>query len=117
MRFLLDACVWGGARRVLLDAGHDVVSVVDEGAADPGDVQVLARAVEEQRELVTLDKDFGELTILRGAKHCGLLRLAGISARSQGQSILEVIDAHGAALAAGGIVTVESDRVRIRPAG
>ena len=36
---------------------------------------------------------------------------------TNGIDIPLVIDAHGAALAAGGIVTVEPDRVRIRPAG
>lgn len=29
MKLLLDSCVWGGARRELTAAGHDVVAAAD----------------------------------------------------------------------------------------
>jgi predicted nuclease of predicted toxin-antitoxin system len=32
----------------------------------------------ESRVLVTLDKDFGELAIMKGAPHAGIIRLVGI---------------------------------------
>jgi predicted nuclease of predicted toxin-antitoxin system len=65
MNILLDSCVWGGARADVTAAGHDVIWT---GAwlEDPGDEEILARAHAEGRILVTLDKDFGELAIVRG---------------------------------------------------
>lgn len=63
-------------------AGHDTVWAGD-WPKDPGDREILARACAEDRVLVTLDKDFGELAILHGAAHCGILRLVNIAARQQ----------------------------------
>ena len=65
MRVLLDACVWGGAKAKLASAGLDIVWVGD-CKEDPGDDKVIARALAENRVVVTLDKDFGELAIVHG---------------------------------------------------
>ena len=70
MKLLLDACVWGKAREDLLAAGHDVVHAAD-WPEDPGDEEILTRAYREGRVLITLDKDFGELAIVRGQPHVG----------------------------------------------
>jgi len=75
MKLLLDSCVWGGALRPLREAGHDAVCISD-WERDPGDRQILEAAHEQQRILVTLDKDFGERAIVFGEPHCGILRLA-----------------------------------------
>jgi len=83
MKVLLDSCVWGGAREVIAAAGRDVGRVGDwEG--DPGDAAILAAAHAESWVLVTLDKNFGEVAIAKGAPHAGSLRLVGIRARDQG---------------------------------
>jgi predicted nuclease of predicted toxin-antitoxin system len=60
MKILLDTCVWGGARKTLAAAGHDV-EWTGNWPQDPGDDTILAHAYQEGRILVTLDKDFGEL--------------------------------------------------------
>ena len=114
MRLLLDTCVWGGAKAVLREAGHDVVWGGD-WVEDPGDEEILARAYREQRVLVTLDKDFGELAIVRLLPHGGLLRLVGFSAREQGNVCLRVVAAYGGDLESAAIVTVDRRRVRVRP--
>lgn len=54
MRLLLDTCVWGGAKKELVSAGHDVVWCGD-WERDPGDLEILAVAKREQRILITLD--------------------------------------------------------------
>ena len=41
----------------------------------------LAKAHYEGRILVTLDKDFGELAIVKGKPHSEILRLVNLSAR------------------------------------
>lgn len=116
MRLLLDSCVWGGAPAELQAAGHDVVWA-GHWDKDPGDEEILDRALAEGRILVTLDKDFGELAIVRGLPHGGPLRLANFPARQQARACLRVLGLHGAELEAGAIVTAEPGVVRIRPAG
>ena len=115
MKLLLDACVWGGMAKRLRAAGHDVVWSGD-WPADPGDEEILARAFAEGRVLVTLDKDFGELAIVRGLPHAGIVRLVGLSALQQAELVQRVLGTHGADLAAGAIVTAEAGRLRVRTA-
>lgn len=115
MNLLLDSCVWGGARAELVERGHDVVSAAD-GDPDPGDDEILARAHAGRRILVTLDKDFGELAIVHRRPHSGIIRLVGYSARKQAAACEQVLVTHGEALIAGGIVTLEPGRVRVRSA-
>jgi predicted nuclease of predicted toxin-antitoxin system len=114
VKLLLDACVWGKAQTVLCDAGHDVVWA-GEWREDPGDTDILKRAHREGRVLVTLDKDFGELAILRRMKHSGIIRLVDISATRQAEICLQVIQKYEELLVDGAIITVDSRRVRIRP--
>ena len=64
MKLLLDSCVWGGAKALLIAAGHDVDWVVDL-AEDPGDVEILRETFHDERILITLDRTFGDLAIWR----------------------------------------------------
>jgi len=114
MKVLLDTCVWGGARKDLESAGHDVVWAGD-WPEDPGDEEILARAHDEGRILVTLDKDFGELAIVRGTPHRGIVRLVNLAARQQAAVCLHVFDLYGGELPSGAIVTAGPGRIRIRP--
>ncbi len=114
MKVLLDACVWGGARADLEAAGHDVVWA-GGWAEDPGDEEILARAHADGRVVVTLDKDFGLLAVLRSLPHAGIVRLVDLAAREQGPAAVATIARHAAELAGGAIVTVEPGRVRVRP--
>ena len=114
MKLLLDTCMWGGAKAELQAAGHDVLWTGDL-AQDPGDEDILAQAHHEQRALVTLDKDFGELAIRRNLPHCGIMRLVNIAARQQGVVCQQVLTQYGDELMRGAIITVEAGRVRIRP--
>lgn len=116
MKVLLDSCVWGGARETIATAGHDVAWVGDWDG-DPGDAAVLARAKAEGRVLITLDKDVGELAIVKGAPHAGIIRPVGIRARDQGPAVAQVLEVHLEDLVRQAILTVEPDRVRVRLPG
>jgi predicted nuclease of predicted toxin-antitoxin system len=70
VKVLLDSCVWGGARTVIEAAGH-AVDWVGDWPADPGDEDILAQAARLGAVLVTIDKDFGELAVVRGLSPCG----------------------------------------------
>ena len=113
MKILLDTCVWGGARKPLDLAGHDVIWTGD-WEKDPGDEEILAFAHRENRVLVTLDKDFGELAIVFGLPHSGIIRLVNLSAKQQGKVCADILARYEKNLETGALITVERDRVRIR---
>jgi predicted nuclease of predicted toxin-antitoxin system len=115
LKVLLDTCVWGPARFEIKAAGHEV-EWTGLWSEDPGDHEILERARGEGRVIVTLDKDFGELAVVRGLPHCGIVRLVGFGARQQGGVCVRVLKQYGRELEAGALVTVAPGRVRIRPA-
>ena len=87
MKLLLDTCVWGGASQELEAAGHDVLWA-GEWTEDPGDEEILARAHSEERILVTLDKDFGELAIVHRMPHSGIFASGEPGGQTAGYSLL-----------------------------
>ncbi len=114
MKVLLDSCVWGGARTVIEAAGH-ATDWVGEWPADPGDEDILRLAASAGAVLVTIDKDFGELAVVRRLPHAGIIRIVGFAARAQGPACVAALARYGDELAAGALVTVERQRVRVRP--
>jgi predicted nuclease of predicted toxin-antitoxin system len=113
MKILLDTCVWSGARDLLSAEGHDVIWA-GSWESDPGDVAILEFARVEGRILVTLDKDFGELAVLKGHRHCGVIRLVDWRAAEMGRICSTTIVKYSKELAAGALVTVSPRSVRIR---
>ena len=77
MRLLTDRCAGHRLAEWLQRNGHDVVEAQSLGP-DPGDRALLERARLENRILVTLDKDFGELIYLRQVSHSGLILLPDV---------------------------------------
>ena len=115
MKLLLDACIWPGAATELARHGHDVVWVGDWPTA-PGDDEILALAVKENRVVVTLDKDFGELAVVFGHAHSGIIRIVNFQISKYASVCLSAIEDHGEELAEGAIITAEPGRLRVRPA-
>lgn len=73
MRLLANENFGPTVVRHLREAGHDVLSVLELMSGSADDV-VLARAVAEDRILVTFDKDFGELAFRsRLPASCGVV--------------------------------------------
>ncbi len=112
---MLDTCVWGGAGGDLEDAGHEVVWSGD-WESDPGDEEILELALAQDRVLVTLDKDFGELAVVHGRAHHGIVRLVGFAAREQGPALVELLRRYEDDLSRSAIITASPERVRVRPA-
>jgi predicted nuclease of predicted toxin-antitoxin system len=112
-RLLIDSCVWPSATEELRAAGHDVDAVHD-WPEDPGDKDILQRAITESRILITLDKDFGELVFFHGAEHCGICRLVNLPAKDHAKTVLHILAGHEKELQAGAIIVAERDRIRIR---
>jgi len=114
VKLLIDTCISGSVRDVLQAAGHDVVWTGD-WLQDPGDDEILDHAHQEQRILITLDKDFGELAVVQARPHSGIIRLVNWSSQQQASTCLLILQKYSSELEAGAIVTAEPGRVRVRP--
>ena len=92
--------------------------MTSSGAASGTRIQatnpILARALQEGRVLVTLDKDFGELAVLQGAPHGGIVRLVDFSVRHQAAACLKILADYPADLQQGCLITAQPGRIRIR---
>lgn len=112
MKILLDSCISNKVRSQLEVAGHDVIWAGDK--PDPGDEALLKLAHAEGRVLVTLDKDFGKLAVLKHLPHCGIIRLVNLNLQEQVMSCLQALLDHGEDLSAGAIITAHRNRMRKR---
>ena len=73
MRFLLDQSAEARIAAFLSDRGHDATRVARDYPAGLPDHDVLAIAQNEQRILITNDRDFGELIVRHGHPHAGVI--------------------------------------------
>ena len=71
----LDQMLRLDVAQALRDEGHDVVRASEVGQARADDQQILHKAIDENRTLVTLDEHFGDWVILPLSKHPGVIRL------------------------------------------
>lgn len=78
---------------------------------DPGDDAIMCAAYDEGRVLITLDKDFGELAIVHGRPHRGIIRLVDWPGRQQGPHCVTVLERFASELVGGAILTVTSSRL------
>jgi predicted nuclease of predicted toxin-antitoxin system len=115
LRILANENFPGPVIRELRRRGHDVVSV-KESMRGARDRDVLARAQEDFRLVVTFDKDFGEL-----AYRFGLPASSGVILFRLSGSAPEIDNARALAALEIGIewsgcfAVVTDDRIRVRP--
>ena len=115
MKFLLDACAASRSMHsTLVEGGHDVLSAL-EGHSRATDEELLALAREEQRIIITEDKDFGELAFVRGLPHPCIVRLVEMSVADKVMAVQELIESHQDAMREGALIVLTRNRVRIRP--
>jgi predicted nuclease of predicted toxin-antitoxin system len=74
-RLYLDQMLRLEVAQALRDDGHDVLRSAEIGQARADDSQILQKAIEEDRILITLDEHFGDWVILPFNKHPGVIRL------------------------------------------
>ena len=113
MKFLADESCAGPVIRALREAGHDVVGIV-EAAKGATDEQVLERALNEKRVLITEDRDFGQLVYARGRSSAGviLVRFDSRARRAKPATVVEAVTKLESRLR-DAFTVVEPGRVRI----
>ena len=113
-KFLVDECTGIAVVRFLRAQGHDTLSVV-ESMPQARDSEILQRAVQEQRIVITNDKDFGDIVYRDRKEHAGiiLLRLADDSTATKIRILAAVLAEHVDKLANHFVVATEQN-IRVR---
>jgi predicted nuclease of predicted toxin-antitoxin system len=117
VKLLLDANLSPRLVSLLTRAGHDVAHVFDLGMAEADDETILARALTEERAVVTADTDFVTMLALTGAELPSVVlvrRNAGRRVAALASLLLANVAPLDAEIRKGCIVVVEVDRVRVR---
>jgi predicted nuclease of predicted toxin-antitoxin system len=114
MKILVDAGVGRAVTQALEELGHDVS---DAAIRFPRieDISLLDTANAEERLVITMDKDFGELAFLAGLPHAGilLLRMDDASGAEKAEAVKAIFQKHGDKLA-GAFAVYHKKRLRIR---
>ncbi len=117
MRFLVDNALSPVVAERLGYAGHDAVHVRDYNLQAASDEEILDRAQQEQRIVISADTDFGTLLALRRVKSPSVVLFRhGTQRRPEQQSemLLANLVTIDRDLADGSIVVFEPDRIRVR---
>jgi predicted nuclease of predicted toxin-antitoxin system len=114
LRFLVDVGVGKHVEHILREDGHEVKAVRD---VDPSmkDEEIIRMAAWEQRIIITMDKDFGELVYHSSMRHCGvlLLRLEDAAAAKKVQVVRHILT-HYADQIKDSFCVFQNDKFRIR---
>ena len=116
MKLLLDQGLPRSATTLLSQAGIDIIHVAEINLSTAEDQDILNRARDDKRVVVTLDADFHALLALSAATSPSVIRIRieRLQAQALTDLLLSVIDEFTEDLEKGIVLTVESSRVRMR---
>ena len=116
MKFLADMGISQTVARRLRESGHDAVHLRDEGLQRLQDLDILEKARQQERIILTFDLDFGELLAVSRASVPSVIifRLTTTVPEFVSARLLSVLSECGEDLNAGAIVTIEDNRYRLR---
>jgi predicted nuclease of predicted toxin-antitoxin system len=112
VKFLVDECTGILVSRKLTQMGFDSVSVIEfmKGASDE---EVLQKAIEENRVVITNDKYFGRLEGFNKLPGMILLRLKDESIENKAKIVSFVLVSHSDSIL-GNIMIVSEKKMRVR---
>ncbi len=118
MRFLLEQDVYAVTARFLQESGHDVATASEMGLARAYDSQLLAASQEQNRILVTRDRDFGGLVFVnRLGAGVIYLRISPATCSAGHQELHKVLGSYSEEQLQQAFITVEPPRHRFRRLG
>ncbi|MBD2778515.1 DUF5615 family PIN-like protein [Iningainema tapete] len=116
MRFLADMGISPRTVNWLKEAGYDAVHLVEEGLERLPDDEILVKARNEERILLTVDLDFGYLLAVSGETLPSviLFRLGNESYEIINERLAFVLNRFEEDLVAGAIISVSNSALRLR---
>lgn len=114
VKFIVDESTGKAVVQLLRQLGYDVLAV-SESMSQASDADILKRALENSRILITNDEDFGELIYRSGKAHAGviLLRLSDERSANRVRVVRTVLEHHLGRLS-GNFVVASEKRLRVR---
>jgi predicted nuclease of predicted toxin-antitoxin system len=116
LKIKLDENIGRSGVEILRQAGHDVLTVHDQALGGASDETIFQVCASEQRTLVTLDRDFGQVPRFPPRQSAGIviLEFGGPASKAVIQSRLSAFLALAATRAIEGeLWIVEAGRVRV----
>jgi predicted nuclease of predicted toxin-antitoxin system len=116
MKFLLDQGTPRSTAILLQRAGFGAVHTAEIGMAEAEDTAILARALSDERVIVTLDADFhAHLARSQSSKPSVIrIRIEGLRAEELSQLIQQVAAKCCDDLESGAMISVQENRIRVR---
>jgi predicted nuclease of predicted toxin-antitoxin system len=116
MRFLADMGVSIRVVEWLRSSGHDAVHLREEGLQRLPNGEIFQKAIREQRMVLTLDLDFGEIVAGSGGASVSIIlfRLRNTRADFLIERLKSVLEQSTEELVEGAVVLVEDGRHRVR---
>ena len=112
MKFLVDVCAGLQVAEFLRSKGIDVLEAYK---IDPhlSDVNILRLAMSENRIVITIDKDFGDLVFNQGYDHCGVIRLEDDIPKHKVAQVQILLENYASFLE-NSFVVIKGGKIRIR---
>jgi predicted nuclease of predicted toxin-antitoxin system len=117
LKFFIDNALPPLLAARLRVSGHDAVHVREYGMQQASDQDILERALQEDRVIVSADTDFGTILALRRLHRPSFILFRNpdiVRAEDYYKAILHLLTVAETELANGCILTVRPNRVRIR---
>ncbi|MBD2595460.1 DUF5615 family PIN-like protein [Nostoc spongiaeforme FACHB-130] len=116
MKLLLDQGLPLSAATLLRNEGIDTIHVGEIGLSTAEDTEIIQKAREEKRIVVTLDADFHTLLAINelDAPSVIRIRIERLRAQALKDLLFRILDECDEELKQGAAITVEPSRIRIR---